>query len=157
MKQAVSRWMAVAWLVGAASASALAQQAPNNPPRDDERELRAALADWRDASNVGDWRRAASHYAHGALIEFPGRPDYTYEEMQRNASRPPTVTWRHDFQIVEVFVEGALAVMRVDFTSEQKQADGSWKPGESIETLQVWRLQPDGRWRITRTLSGKLP
>jgi ketosteroid isomerase-like protein len=123
----------------------------------EERAIRAALADWRDASNTGDWRRAASHYAPGALIEFPGRPDYTYAEIMRNASRPPTVTWRHDFEIVEVLVDGALAVIRVNFSSQQKQPDGGWKSGESIETLQVWQLQADGKWRIARTLSGKAP
>jgi ketosteroid isomerase-like protein len=120
-------------------------------------EIRAALADWRDASNRGDWRRAASHYAPGALIEFPGRPDYSHGQMMRNVERPPTVTWRHDFEIVEMLVDETLAVVRVNFSSEQRQPDDGWKPGESIETVQTWRLQSDGRWRIARSLSGKLP
>jgi ketosteroid isomerase-like protein len=126
------------------------------PAEHAETRIRAALADWRDAANSGDWRRAASHVAPGALIEFPGRPDLTYEQIMRNVDRPPEVVWRHDFEIQELLVDQRLAVMRVKFTSERAQPDGSWKPGETIMTLQVWRRQPDGQWRIYRTLSGKL-
>jgi ketosteroid isomerase-like protein len=149
--------LAVVCLLGIANGPTLAQVASADAKLDDTSRIRAALADWRDASNSGDWHRAASHYAPGALIEFPGRADYTFEEIMRNVGRPPTVTWRHDFEIVEVIVDRSLAVLRVNFMSEQRQPDGSWKPGESIETIQVWRLQPDDRWRIVRTLSGKLP
>jgi ketosteroid isomerase-like protein len=127
------------------------------PTGADEAAIRARLAEWRDAANRGDQRASLETLAPDLLTEFPGRPDRTYADAARSAPPSGPPTWRHEFDIKEVLVEGDLGVVRVDFRSERRQPDGSWKLGEAIETMQVWRRQPDGKWRMARTLSGKLP
>jgi ketosteroid isomerase-like protein len=136
------------------STASVSQETANSPELRAKEQIQAALADWELASNTGDWRRALSHYSTDAIIEFPGRPNLTYAEMLGRVDRPREVIWRHTHRVDEILVDQALAVVRLEFVSERKQPEG-WQHGETIRTLQVWRLGPDHKWKIVRTLSGR--
>jgi ketosteroid isomerase-like protein len=117
-------------------------------------EIIDALAAWRDAANAGDRVRSIRYFTTDAISDFPPRPAVTYAEMKQRLGNPPGQLWNTEFKVLEVMADGALGVVRVEFTSRAVQADGSLGNGEKILTTQIWRKEPDGQWRIARTLSG---
>ena len=120
--------------------------------------IRSALAAWVDAANRQDWRAAAQVWAPDLVGWYPGQPDDTYaKEMERAATlRPRTAPTRYEVEVVEVIVSGLMAVVRDiwRFTTRPGTRDSSVAV---VRGFEVWRLQPDGQWKIARWISAPEP
>jgi ketosteroid isomerase-like protein len=116
-----------------------------------------ALGDWIEATNRGDEKRAAEVWAPGVRGWFPKLPEvqlaeaYRVAGVARREDAKPWSTWT--LSIDEILVSGDLAVVR-DLRGETLHFPGSHKLVQrDIRSFEVWRLQPDGKWRITRWIS----
>jgi ketosteroid isomerase-like protein/dienelactone hydrolase len=118
-----------------------------------EREIRRALAEWVDAANAGDRRRANRIWANDLIGWYPGQPDDTYgreiEAEQRQPSGRPSTTI--SLNIDEVIVSGDLAIVR-DTWTYSRQPPRPDLP-DVIRSFEVWRRQADGAWKIARWIS----
>ena len=121
-----------------------------------EKEIRGALAAWVSAANRGDWKEAVKVWARDLIGWYPGMPDDTYPREVERAARagPPRTTYQVDVR--EVIVSGTLAVVRDVWTFSTKNASGA-STVEKVKSFEVWRRQPDGRWKISRWISAPEP
>lgn len=121
-----------------------------------EKEIRGALAAWVSAANRGDWKEAVKVWAPDLIGWYPGMPDDTYPREVERAARagPPRTTYQVDVR--EVIVSGTLAVVRDVWTFSTKNASGA-PTVEKVKSFEVWRRQPDGRWKISRWISAPEP
>jgi ketosteroid isomerase-like protein len=114
-----------------------------------ERELRAALGDWIDATNARDIDRQMSFYDARLdafyLARGAGR-EAVREEKARAFSRASTVEVRADEPQIELGADGQTATMRFrkQFNIEGGGAD---RRGAVVQELR-WRRTPAG-WKIT--------
>lgn len=132
--------------------SALAQS-----PGQADSEIRAALTKWTadfNARNVGE---VCDLFAPDLRYDFQGFPERGYDDIckllhtslgdtgKRFTYLPPAIK--------EIIVSGDLAVVRLTWTMKV-HSEGA--PGDvtSQDTgLDVFRRQPDGRWRIIRYIA----
>jgi len=140
----------------AASACLLALVPPGwaQPAGDAETAIRAALAKWtvdfngRDASGICDL------FAPDLRYDFRGLPERDYEALctlLRRALADTSRTFTYSLDVKEVIVSGDLAVVRLVWTSKLTAN------GKTVETrepgLDVFRMQPDGSWKIARYIA----
>jgi len=119
-----------------------------------EKQIRAALADWVEAANRGDYKTAAAVWAPDLIGWAPEGPDDTYEREAAYAKLPikaPDTTYA--LTINEVIVDGSLAVVRDTWTQTTKQNAGADKVS-TFRSYEVWRRQPDASWKISRWIDG---
>lgn len=143
-------------LVAALLLPAAAQPAPTADEAKAEKEIRGALAAWVSAANRGDWKEALKVWAPDLIGWYPGLPDDTYPREVERAARagPPRTTYQVDVR--EVMVSGTMAVVRDIWTFSTKNASGA-PTVEKVKSFEVWRRQPDGRWKISRWISAPEP
>lgn len=120
--------------------------------------IRKSLADWVAAANRADWKTAAQVWTPDLIGWYPGQPDDTYDrEMARLANPKPGAARTHyEVNVVEVMVSGRLAVVR-DIWRFTTPAGSSDSTVSIIRGYEVWRLQPDQQWKISRWISAPEP
>ena len=122
--------------------------------------IRKGLADWVAAANHGEWKTAAQVWAPDLIGWYPGQPDDTYErEMGRLANpnpKPGAARTRYEVKVVEVIVSGSLAVVR-DIWRFTTPAGASDSTVSVVRSYEIWRRQPDHRWKISRWISAPEP
>jgi ketosteroid isomerase-like protein len=119
-----------------------------------ERAIRQSLAHWVEATNRGDNKAALDVWAPDLIGWAPAGMDDTYQleaDYAKGPSQPPKTTYA--LTINEVIVDGSLAVVRDTWTETTKQDSGPDKV-DSFRSYEVWRLQPDKHWRISRWIDG---
>jgi ketosteroid isomerase-like protein len=121
-----------------------------------EREIRSALASWVEAANRGDWKEALKVWAPDLIGWYPGTPDDTYEREVERAARAGPPRTKYQVDIREVMVSGPMAVVRDVWTFSTKGAGGP-PSVEKVKSFEVWKRQPDGRWKISRWISAPEP
>lgn len=143
-------------LVAALLLPTAAQSAPAVNVAKAETEIRSALAAWVSAANRGDWNEALKIWAPDLIGWYPGMPDDTYQREVERAARagPPRTTYEVDVR--EVIVSGTMAVVRDIWTFSMVNASGV-PAVEKVRSFEVWRRQPDGRWKISRWISAPEP
>lgn len=70
------------------------------------------------------------------------------------AADGPSLAWRPE--LVEVLPDGTLALTRGAYRLRQRDEQGAWQESWGTFTS-VWRLAPDGRWRIAFDAGGLAP
>jgi steroid delta-isomerase len=152
----LSRTGGVLMLVLLGAASALAQSQDQA-----EGEIRAALMKWTTDFNARNVGEICNLFAPDLLYDFRGFPERGYDDIckllhtslsdaaKRFSYLPPTIK--------EIIVSGDLAVVRLTWTLKVR-SEGT--PGDvtSQDTgLDVFRRQPDGRWKIIRYIAFEAP
>jgi ketosteroid isomerase-like protein len=121
-------------------------------------QIRTTLARWVQAANREDWKSAAQVWAPDLIGWYPGQPDDTYAKEMERATHPPSRGKRTRYQvdIQEVMVSGPMAVVRDvwRFTTAPGTPDSVVSVVRSYE---VWKQQPDRRWKIARWISAPEP
>lgn len=151
MRLAVCR---IALLAAAlASAPALAQSSSTQTA---EAEIRAAFAQWTDDFNAARADRVCDLFAKDLIAIFRGAPERGFErqcQMLQTALADKARTLRNDLAIREIQVFGDIAIARVVWTQVVRD-NASGKEVKTVEPgLDVFRKEPDGRWRIFRYLA----
>jgi len=125
---------------------------------DAKAEIRATLLQWTADFNARDSSRICDLFAPDLRYDFRGLPERDYATLCALLERALSdTTKKFDYapDIKEIIVSGDLAVVRlvwmVKLTADGKTV-ATEEPG-----LDVFRRQPDGKWRIIRYLAYEAP
>ena len=151
-----AHWLLAVALSVAGSASAGAGD-PQSARQDAERQIRASLVRWTEAANRGDWKTALEVWAPDLVGWAPAGADDTYARESDGAAKskpgPPATTY--ELKIEEVLVDQTMAVVRDVWTMTTRSTEGTARK-ERFRSFEVWRLQPDGQWKIARWIDGPI-
>lgn len=153
--RALATLLASCWLSGLAGAPAAAQSDVVA-----EKAIRDALSRWTADFNARDATRICDLFAPGLRYDFRGSPERDYNAMcslLHRALSDRSKKFTYSFDIKEVIVSGDIAIVRLVWTSKVSQ-EGSSQVTETKEPgLDVFRRQPDGKWRIARYMAYEAP
>jgi ketosteroid isomerase-like protein len=139
----------------AAVSSASAQQADKA-----ETAIRDALLKWTIDFNARDASHICDLFAPDLAYDYRGFPERDYETLCGLLRRSLADQSRHfdySLEIKEIIVSGDLAIVRLVWTLKGT-LPGASKAVESKEPgLDVFRKQPDGKWRIARYIAYEAP
>lgn len=128
-------------------------------PSDDkksEAQIRKALADWVEATNRRDNAAANSIWASNVVGWFPQAPEFSKSAAFAVAGIPESKGASYStykLTIDNVAVSGSLAAVH-DIWTETVHFNGSPVTVKRIiHGSELWRFQPDGKWRIVRWVS----
>jgi steroid delta-isomerase len=118
-------------------------------------EIRATLTKWTDDFNAGNKNEVCAIFAPDLRYDYRGFPERGYQDicstLQRSLSDRAT-RYSYALAIKEILVAGDLAVVRLVWTLTVRARDSaatvSQEPG-----MDVFRRQPDGRWKIVRYIA----
>jgi uncharacterized protein (TIGR02246 family) len=125
-----------------------------------EKAIRDALTKWTADFNGRDATRICDLFAPDLRYDFRGSPERDYNAMcsllhRALGDRSKKITY--SFDIKEIIVSGDMAIVRLVWTSRASQ-EGSSQVTETKEPgLDVFRRQPDGKWRIARYMAYEAP
>jgi len=129
----------------AAAGFAHADAASDN--RAAEKDIRATLSRWTEATNRGDLKTALSVWAPNLVGWSADSPDDTYPLETEFAKQPPgPVKTRYGLTINEVIVDGSLAVVRDTWTKTTKRDSGP----DKVATFRSYEI-----WRSNQTRAGR--
>jgi steroid delta-isomerase len=118
-------------------------------------QVRAALAQWRDAFNAGEVEPLCDIFAPDLVVTYRGVSDRGYAAFCRQletAVGDPALELRYDLKIEEIIPADDLVVARVIWTLTSRAAGAD--PETRVERgIDIFRLQPDGAWRIARFIA----
>lgn len=97
-------------------------------------------------------------FAPDILLSYPGIPDQDYETLRKLYSEmrtrePGEVTTKPDIE--EILVSGDLGFARIVWNTTVTK-DGQVTKRQ-MKDLQVWRREPDGKWRFIRGIHFRIP
>lgn len=142
------------WLVAAlASASAQSDAAA-------EKAIRDALSQWTADFNARDASRICDLFSPDLVYDFRGAPERDFKAMCGQLNRAladKSKTLTYSFDIKEIIVSGDIAIVRLVWTSRVSRQGSSQVTETKEPGLDVFRRQPDGRWRITRYMAYEAP
>ena len=124
--------------------------------------VRARLAEWVRQTNAGDQAGAREVWAPGMVGWFPGASvfsdsaAYLAAGTTRSSGLPPA---RPTFAIVvdDIVASGSVVVVHDVWTEKRELGTPPRAVQRVIRGSELWRCQPDGRWRITRYVSAPEP
>lgn len=133
----------------------LALAVPAGAQDDAADQVRTVLTQWRDDFNAGKIDRVCDIFARDLVVTYRGQPDRGYAAFCRQletAVADPALDLHYVLEIEEIIPAGDLVVARVIWTLTSR-SDVS-EPETRIErSLDVFRRQTDGGWRIARFLA----
>jgi steroid delta-isomerase len=125
-----------------------------------ETAIRDALTRWTADFNARDANRICDLFAPDLRYDFRGSPERDYNAMcslLHRALGDQSKKITYSFDIKEIIVSGDMAIVRLVWTSRASQ-EGSSQVAETKEPgLDVFRRQPDGKWRIARYMAYEAP
>jgi uncharacterized protein (TIGR02246 family) len=150
-----ARWPTMAWTMLLTGCALLALAVPASAQDEAADQVRAALTQWRDDFNAGEVERLCGIFAPDLVVTYRGAPDRGYAAFCRQletAVADPALDLRYDLEIEEIIPAGDLVVARVIWTLTTS-VKGS-EPETQVERgIDIFRLQPDGAWRIARFIA----
>ena len=121
-----------------------------------ETEIRKALADWVAAANRRDEAAANTIWGPNVVGWFPRVPEFSTSAAFAVGGLPEKKDESYStfvLKIDEVAVSGSIAAV-YDIWTETKHFNGSSVTVKRIiRGNELWRLQPDGKWKIVRWVS----
>jgi len=121
-----------------------------------EAEIRAAFAQWTDDFNARRADKTCDLFAKDLVAQYRGAPERGYArqcELLTTALTDPKRRFHNALAIREILVLGDIAIARVVWTQTIREND-SGKETRTVEPgLDVFRKEPDGKWRIIRYLA----
>jgi uncharacterized protein (TIGR02246 family) len=120
----------------------------------DKAAIAARLTDWTAAFNARDAAAVCDLFAPDLVSTMRGRRDEGRDAVCKRiaaALADRSMEMRYAPDIEEIVVSGDLAFVRVVWTVTVER--GATKRVSTEPGLDVFRRQPDGRWRIARFLA----
>jgi uncharacterized protein (TIGR02246 family) len=116
--------------------------------------VRAALLQWSADFNARDTQHVCDLFSPDLRYNYQGLPERGYDEICTTLHRSlsdKSKGYHYSSDIRDVIVSGNLAVVRVIWTLTIAPATSSGKDSVVMEpSLDVFRKQADGSWRIVR-------
>jgi len=118
-----------------------------------EAEVRARLEQWTQDFNAGRADKVCDLFAPDLVSNFRGQPERGYEELcgllQRSLSDGAR-SYSYGLDLKEIMVSGDLAVVRLVWTLTIESKGGQGQITSVEPGMDIFRRQPDGKWRIAR-------
>ncbi|QGM47289.1 SgcJ/EcaC family oxidoreductase [Methylocystis heyeri] len=121
-----------------------------------QREIREALEGWREAFNARDAAHVCDIFAPDVIATFQGQPERNHDALcalLRRSLQNPRRTLSYGLEIKEILVAGDLAAVRLIWTLKAASKGGRAVRENKEPGLDIFRREPDGRWRIIRFLA----
>lgn len=121
--------------------------------------VRARLAEWVRQANAGDQQGMNEVWAPGLVGWFPRAGVFADSSASRLAGvEPGTGSARATFDLVidDIQAAGSIVVVH-DLWTERRDFPNGKRVTREIRGSELWRCQPDGRWRIARYVSAPEP
>jgi uncharacterized protein (TIGR02246 family) len=116
---------------------------------DDERAIREVIANWMNASLVGDSRTVLSLMTDDVIFLVAGRPPFGKKEFAANQRSMADYKIEGSSDVQEVGISGDTAWARSQLTVSM-----TTPTGENIKragpALSIFRREADGHWRLAR-------
>jgi hypothetical protein len=122
--------------------------------------VRARLAEWVRQANANDGPGMNEVWAPGMVGWFPRAPLFTDSAafaaagVSRTTSGPPPSTYE---LVIDDLVASGPAVVVHDIWTQTRLLPERKKAKRVIRGSELWRCQPDGKWRIARYVSAPEP
>ncbi len=141
-----------AWLAAALAAWLCSPAASAEP----ESAIRETLKNWTAAFNSRDIGRVCGLFSRDLIATYQGQPERNYDAMcavLSNSLNDHEKSYHYRLRVNEILACGDLSVARLHWTLTVVPNDG--RAPETIEesSLDVFRRQPDGSWKISRFLA----
>jgi steroid delta-isomerase len=149
-----SRLAAVPALAGAALILFLATPAAAADPA--EAEIRAALERWTADFNAGRADAVCDLFAPDLVSRFRGAPVRDHAalcQLLQRSLADPARRYSNRLELLEVIVSGDLAAVRLVWHGTVRDLESGTETHTTEPGLDIFRRQPDGRWRIARFLA----
>jgi uncharacterized protein (TIGR02246 family) len=152
----LSKTGGVLMLVLIAGVSATAQ-----PANQAETEIRAALTKWTADFNARNAAEICDLFAPDLRYDFRGFPERGYDDICKLLQTSLSETGKRFTyappSIKEIIVSGDLAVVRLTWTLTVRSLGAANDATSQDIGLDVFRRQPDGRWKIIRYIAFEAP
>jgi ketosteroid isomerase-like protein len=116
-------------------------------------EIRATLQSWTKDFNAGNAFRVCALFAPDLISNYQGQPAGDYQSIcaQLRASLNDSVkSYHYSLRIEEIIVCGELAIARLRWRLRVSQKSVRGENLIDETSLDIFRRQPDGSWKITR-------
>jgi ketosteroid isomerase-like protein len=121
-----------------------------------EAQIRKALADWVAATNRRDDAAANTIWGNKVIGWFPAAPEFSESAAFAVAGLPEKQGESYstyELKIDEVAVSGPMATVYDIWTETKHFSGSSVTVRRIIRGNELWRRQPDGKWKIVRWVS----
>ena len=130
-------------------------------PDQADSDIRAALMKWTADFNARNLSAVCDLFAPELRYDFQGLPERSYDDIckllhtslsdagKRFTYLPPAIK--------EIIVSGNLAVVRLTWTLKVRNEGARGDVTSEEIGLDVFRRQPDGRWKIIRYIAFEAP
>ena len=125
---------------------------PGNDADADREAIRQAHRQMQDASARADWETWSAMHAEDAVVMVPNRPALEGREAIGAYFAGWPAFEGPGVELLEIEVRDDLAFVRGRYRITMS-IPGMAEVADSGKTLEIWRRQADGRWRISRDMS----
>lgn len=127
-------------------------------PKTDADAIRRNILTYTEAVIARDPEPILALFAPDIVLSYPGIPDQDYETLRKayaemRTREPGTVVTKPDIE--EILVSGDLGFARITWNTSVTK-DGTVNKRQ-MRDLQVWRREPDGKWRFIRGMHYRVP
>jgi uncharacterized protein (TIGR02246 family) len=122
----------------------------------DEAAIRRALTGWADAFNASNGERVCELFAPDLVAVYQGVTDRGFSELcahLHSVLADADRRYSYTLDVKEILVSGDLAAARLVWTLEVRDRDGAVVHTTQEPSLDLFRRQPDGGWKIARFLA----
>lgn len=122
----------------------------------DEKAVRQALMDWAAAFNAGDGERVCDLFAPDLIAVYQGVPERGFAVMcahLRSVLADRTRRYSYGLDVKEILSSADLVAARLVWTLEVRDPSGALVHTTQEPSLDLFRRQPDGSWRMARFLA----
>lgn len=123
---------------------------------DTERAVRGALTRWMEVFNARDQERVCDLFAPDLAAIYRGVPDRDFAQLcahLRQVVVEPERRYRYAPEVKAILASADLAAVQVVWTLQIRDAAGTLLATSLEPSLDVFRRQPDGSWKIARFLA----
>lgn len=119
-------------------------------------EVRAVLEGWTKDFNDRNLERVCNIFAPDLISNYGDSAENSYDSLcnQLKASLSnPALKLHYSLDLNEIIVSGDIAIVRLIWTLTVKDTDDKVVEVAKDRGMDMFRLQPDGTWKISRFLA----